>query len=218
MGPYVFSFLFFSLGYSLHYCGASGSIQLPNNQLPSLTLKKVVVLARHGARITAVASNLLPTKSGRVVWSCDLQDVVSDNLMPNFPAMKKKYKENRNSVPGNCSLGQLTRFGARQHNELGMALKRAYPSFLPSDPSAVYVRSTDTERTMLSARHIMGATFNFALPVQVETMDPFLDNAFPNPTLCPALGREMAAVQNRFISVCPFGCSFFFFFFFFLHF
>jgi hypothetical protein len=92
--------------------------------------------------------------------------------------------------------------GANQHAQLGLALRRAYGGFLPSLASQVYVRSTDVERTFLSARHILGAAFPANSSFVVNTMDPFMDNAFPNPQICPALGTAMATVMSRFVFSC----------------
>ncbi len=195
----IFVFVF-DFAWSLHYCGSQGPVLLPKTQISGFRLEKVMVFARHGARITAVASSLLPflsqANNGVVTWNCStLCDEISDSTKELFLLVRKRYVFGRNLIPGNCALGQLTAMGALQHFHLGAALRQTY-NLSSFSSSSVYVRSTDTERTLLSARHILAAAFPDANSVNVETMDPIMDNAFPNPTLCPKLGTLMDNVTS----------------------
>ena len=55
-------------------------------------------------------------------------------------------------------LGQLTPVGQRMHYLLGVALRNKYPELITNyDPSTVYFRSTDVNRTIMSAQaHVFG--------------------------------------------------------------
>ncbi len=178
-----------------HYCQAS--VAMPDNSKPGFDLLQLSVLARHGARVSA-GGNALPQQLQNVVWLCHEQDVMTDNSGGDAP-VRKTYMKGRNALPGNCSLGQLTMTGAAQHVLLGQALRMRYADFLPAryNASVVFARSTDVERTVLSARSLFRGLFpDNSVPVELQTMDPFMDNAFPNPQLCPALGAEMYAAQT----------------------
>lgn len=67
-------------------------------------------------------------------------------------------------------LGQLTGVGMRQHYLLGVALKERYPSFFEKyDPSKIYVRSTDVNRTIMSAHaHLYGIYKGAGLGLEAE--------------------------------------------------
>lgn len=58
--------------------------------------------------------------------------------------------------------GQLTVHGMKQHHELGSYLRKTYADFIPKDynPDDVYIRSTDVDRTLMSAQSNAAAMFN----------------------------------------------------------
>jgi hypothetical protein len=93
-------------------------------------------------------------------------------------------------------LGQLTQTGMQQHNEFGKFLRARYnESFLGMyyDRNRVYVRSTDYDRTIMSAQSLLSGLYppvDYQLwsneikwqPVPVHTNDA--DKIFANPDKC----------------------------------
>nr|CAH7728383.1 unnamed protein product [Callosobruchus chinensis] len=57
--------------------------------------------------------------------------------------------------------GQLTNIGKQQHKELGKWLRQRYQTFLPEKYSEkdIYVRSTDVDRTLMSAEANLAGLF-----------------------------------------------------------
>lgn len=112
---------------------------------------------------------------------------------------QKVYIRDRQVLPGNCMLGQLTQRGAVQHQIMGQNFRKNYVdglAFLPTlfNSTLVKVRSTDLERTLLSAYNFMEGLYPVAANkggdtevIEVDTIDDDMDNAWPNPNLCPAL-------------------------------
>jgi len=67
------------------------------------------------------------------------------------------------------NVGELTSGGMRMHYLLGSALKKKYPDLLSKyDPVDIYVRSTDVNRTIMSAYSQLAGVF--------ENMGPSLEN------------------------------------------
>jgi hypothetical protein len=120
-------------------------------------------------------------------------------------AWAKNYIKGRNSLPGNCMLGQLTEIGHEQQIANGEALRAAYigpnatvgnllpPAMTPADIDRdVFLRSDDVERTILSGQALakgllnLGAASSAKVPLAWNTMDPEQDNMYPNTNVCPA--------------------------------
>ena len=132
----------------------------PNNA-PSMKLKFVQVITRHGARTPYAA---LP-KSVEAEWDCTLRHLSIPSASSesvewyDTPRLyRKNYMKGREVLPGNCMQGQLTHAGYKLHYALGEQFRETYVDdlhFLSAKgyPSAehIYVRSTDVPRTVASA-------------------------------------------------------------------
>ena len=164
----------------------------------------MVVVTRHGDR-TPVYTYDIPNDS--VEWNCTLNLQVSDSssVQPAVPTriFQKQYMRGRELLAGNCMLGQLTERGATQHQGVGAHMKALYIDKLgflsPSlDASELSLRSTDVERTLLSAYNLIRGMYpdsgEQVLPIM--TIDDALDNGSPNTGLCPALKTVYAAARN----------------------
>uniref|UniRef100_A0A1B6KL21 acid phosphatase n=1 Tax=Graphocephala atropunctata TaxID=36148 RepID=A0A1B6KL21_9HEMI len=103
--------------------------------------------------------------------------------------------------------GQLTNVGKEQEYELGHWLRQRYNTLLTDTYSEdiVYVRSTDVDRTLMSAASNLAAIYppkgsqkwNPNLdwqPIPIHTMPEHLDSVLAGKKPCPAYDREMAKV------------------------
>ncbi|KAJ3435200.1 lysophosphatidic acid phosphatase type 6 [Anaeramoeba flamelloides] len=160
-------------------------------------LKFVGTFIRHGDRV--------PTKNipdDGTIWECKLNSLEMYNNH-NFPKptpsrhFGKKFIYDRNILPGNCSRGQLTEIGAKQQQDLGSKFRNKYVddlNFLPRelDPDLIWLRSTDTSRTMRSAANFFSGLYppkdkkkQDVFPI--HTMDWNNENMHFNTKLCPRL-------------------------------
>ncbi|KAJ6250211.1 lysophosphatidic acid phosphatase type 6 [Anaeramoeba flamelloides] len=166
-------------------------------------LKFVGAFVRHGDR---VPNKNIP-KDG-TIWQCKLNSLEmynNDNLPSPTPSrlFGKKFMQDRNTLPGNCSRGQLTEIGAKQLQSLGSKFRNKYIydlNFLPQelDPDFIWLRSTDKPRTMRSA-----ANFFLGLYPQkdnrkqdvfpIHTMDWNNENMHFNTKMCP----KLAILKNQ---------------------
>lgn len=192
------------------YCnGNAGFVSYSGVNSESYSLVRVGIITRHGDR-TPVNGNVWPINiMDNVVWNCSLNLLVAQGFegglgYPNR-VFEKHYIRGREVLPGNCMLGQLTQKGATQHQTLGKSFRARYVTelgFLPSsfDPTYVKVRSTDVERTLLSAYNFLEGLYPSASGsspiVQVDTIDDQMDNAWPNPELCPALTKQYQQTES----------------------
>lgn len=115
---------------------------------------------------------------------------------------------NRNVIPGDCNLGQLTQKGLNQHIALGANLRKLYINtykFLSPTLSAteVWLRSTDIYRTVQSAQGNMQGMFpaedaTGTIPVvDLYTMDVNNENMFANGATCPRYTQLYNQVVNE---------------------
>ncbi len=189
-----------------HYCFANASFALTDTIPTGLTLQRVVLMTRHGDRTPV---NVLPLWLENVVWNCSLdllagQANASDSTTP-ARLWRKQYVRGKEVLPGsNCLFGQLTQHGAEQHRVVGASFRSRYvPSFLPPtiDPSLMYLRSTDLQRTILSAYNFMEGLYPGAAGgpnlLTLNMVDADRDSAaLPNEQLCPRLKQLYAEVYN----------------------
>ena len=163
------------------------------------TLKKVLVITRHGDRVPLEAiPNVAP-----VSWFCEEASLiqVDENYHSgdeNHSLYRMSYIVDSGKLPGNCSLGQLTSVGFQQHLELGAKLRRRYPdSLIPESFSSefAFLRSSESLRCRQSA---VGFTESFfpspskEIPIPLHTIDGNLDAMQVNVELCPKLGEILA--------------------------
>lgn len=161
------------------------------------TLRFVQVLTRHGAR--SPLNPFLPKKN-RGYWLCDSDDAISSRV---HAAPAKHYRRfhqilDRDLVDyqPNCKSGDLLIKGMIQHRNLGQFyheyLFDNHKLFetLPVDPSEIFVRCTDIERTFRSAEGFLYGAFpvqsnNEVIDIVTDTSDVALLRT--NAEWCPDL-------------------------------
>jgi len=163
----------------------------------SIVLRQVQVITRHGAR---TPFQDLPRSN--YVWNCRL----SENSRPDYNQMaqedvsrvyRKRYIRNREILPGNCSLGQLTYNGYAEHLDLGRSFRKTYVEqfhFLNETFNAneFFVRSTDSPRTLASAQSQLLGFYppstrrHSASVIDIFTIEPPNENLVTN-MRCPKL-------------------------------
>jgi hypothetical protein len=129
-------------------------------QREQLKLKFVSVFIRHGLR-TPIAS--LP-KDKRVFWWCRNNQLSSLTDTPGGLSFQLNYHNDRAALPGNCYFGGLTEKGIEQIFQLGKKFRSIYvdkENFLSANfsPDEIYVRATDTRRTVHSAELFMSGLY-----------------------------------------------------------
>jgi len=201
------SVICFSVGQAKYnYCQAPGIN--PSQNTSGLVLQLVQVVTRHGDR---TPTQLLPIENE--VWNCSLNwlDIFSDDTFnvetPPQRLYRRTYLSNRELLPGNCSLGQLTEKGIQQHLQLGAELRSLYVDqyqFLPPqlDLNSIWVRSTDVPRTFQSAMANLWALYPPATRpdgtigiIDLHTMDGGNENMYDNGN-CPRYTQRALQLQN----------------------
>lgn len=217
MMHFLFSLLFFTclvsgsrqqaVRWPSEYC--HGNASFVSLQRPGFSLLKVQLMTRHGDRTPI---NTMPRTELEVEWDCDLDFVASDTLINPMQmsgrAVRKAYMKNRESLPGNCALGQLTSIGAAQHQMLGKNFRRLYIEelgFLPSqiNTTIMFLRSTDVPRTILSAYNFLEGVYpSDENPVPGNMLhlhvveDPMDNSGGSNTLLCPKLAELFKKQQS----------------------
>jgi hypothetical protein len=188
-----------------HYCFANVSFALTDTIPAGLTLQRVVLMTRHGDRTPV---NVLPQPLENVVWNCTIDLLAGDVNWadPTSPSRlwRKRYVRGKEVLPGNCLFGQLTATGAQQHRAVGASFRSRYvPGFLPAaiDPSLMYLRSTDLQRTILSAYNFMDGLYPGSAGgpnlLTLNMVDSERDAAaLPNEQLCPRLKKLYTEVYS----------------------
>jgi hypothetical protein len=176
-----------------------GSFLLSNQSFPF----QVELYSQHASERRSRCSHKPEASSSETVhvglffcFFCCSKIIIIDNNRPG-----------RNLLPGNCLLGQLTEVGAQQHRELGRNFRLLYVQQLgflsPGKPhwEEMFLRTTDVERTILSAYNFLEGVWTASNleAVQINTIDYRADNAFPN------TGVSGAALCSLFLS-CLFSC------------
>jgi len=137
------------------------------------------------------------------VWECT-ENVVAissqDGTDQTIPLPTQLYRtlfiENRESLLGNCSLGQLTSIGEQQTRSLGQHLRQVLIEDLnlisPTyNSTQVYVRASDTPRCIQTARNILDGLFpptqrESALVIPIWLVEKKTDDMQISFKSCPA--------------------------------
>jgi len=165
-------------------------------------------------------------------WDCRLTTLMSPPK-PQDGAMflfEKKYDALRppqgNLLGGSCELGQLLHDGYDQELFNGNVLRRAYlesdnnlflykglpEDLVPYDPSLLYFRGDDQQRTLMSGQVLIRGLFGEEIReksnegdvlISVHTSDKTMDVLVPNAKICPRLDdlKEEAEGSNDFQEV-----------------
>ncbi|XP_061415781.1 lysophosphatidic acid phosphatase type 6-like [Lethenteron reissneri] len=171
----------------------------------------VQVVFRHGARTPLSRVSHLP----EVDWPPSMLEAPPNTLFqyevtdlnggkqPSSP-LEDSYQEN--PLPGGCARGQLSSVGMQQLYELGVHLRETYINgcALVSHtytPSQVYVRSTNTARTIESARCLLAGLFQQSQlePARIHVSHSLAEILYPNMHGCPRLG----AIYQQGWKKCP---------------
>lgn len=115
----------------------------------------------------------------------------------------------RNQSLWPVKFGELTNIGKMQHYEFGKFLRQRYSHLLSSDfdPSQIYVRSTDVDRTLMSAQANLAGLYppsgnsvwNSDLmwqPIPVHTVPAADDEVLAMEKPCPAYDKEYAKLTS----------------------
>lgn len=174
-------------------------------------LLQVQVLMRHGDRtpFSSIATD-------PVTWICPSASLafpvpqVAESMASPGRLHAIRYLPGLQTLPGNCSAGQLTQIGQTQQQTLGAMLGERYVSdlqLLPSqlEPAMMFVRSSETPRCLESAQELLGGLYPFADGVDVAdvvsiyTVDAAVDSMQLNGDLCPALDEALLETlyENR---------------------
>ncbi|KAH0577525.1 Acid phosphatase [Spironucleus salmonicida] len=137
---------------------------------PKSNLKKVIVIARHGARTSffKIPQSVVPE------WQCDLPQKISYD---------KQLILLNTTTPTPCPPGELVKKGFQQHQEVGLILKKDYidSGFIQSNynPSEIKLRSTNTTRTRASLLGQLSVLFPNNKQFDVEMVENLNDGYHP---------------------------------------
>jgi len=141
------------------------------------------------------------------------------SLTTNAPWLSRRIYR-RNVQVGDCLQGMLTKNGATQHRSNGHRVysdyvkgdvARVLPQHWDSAPGAFYIRSTDIERTFVSAESLFAGIYeNVTAPsstdaidvIAIESREGNVETMYPNPTVCPqqAVLAQQAKLSAPFVS------------------
>jgi len=98
--------------------------------------------------------------------------------------------------------GELTSVGMRQHYILGAAISQTYPTLTPYDPTTVYVRSCDKNRTIMSAYCHLYGVYNGLGPNLPDTISHQMTWPPYDPDILAQVDTNNAsALPNNFMPV-----------------
>eukprot|EP00003_Mantamonas_plastica_P022108 TRINITY_DN3704_c0_g3_i2.p1 TRINITY_DN3704_c0_g3~~TRINITY_DN3704_c0_g3_i2.p1 ORF type:complete len:409 (-),score=131.13 TRINITY_DN3704_c0_g3_i2:45-1271(-) len=142
----------------------------------------VQAVFRHGARTPL---HHYPNITTEPTWECEEQMI----RVIGQDAYRKVYMDGRQLYKGNCHEGQLTPFGRKQLNLLGMMCRHRYVDGMgfidgSMDPKEVVVRSTNIERTQISAQSLLSGLFptkqrKEGVVMEIGTLGSVMETMFP---------------------------------------
>ncbi|KAL0099652.1 hypothetical protein PUN28_019804 [Cardiocondyla obscurior] len=140
----------------------------------------------------------------------DLGTIVFANVLyrhgDRTPVRPYKNDPYRNESSWPVPYGQLTNVGKHQHLLLGRWLRKRYSDFLSDTytPHDIYVRSTDVDRTLMSAEANLAGLYPPVknqiwdslkwMPIPVHTTPEKFDNILKGSKHCPRYNYEMEKV------------------------
>jgi len=168
------------------------------------TLQYVQILTRHGARTPFDDIPNHPLEWNCLVSPLSTPQVGDTTVVDNFGGRlyRKSYLTGRETLPGNCSAGQLTEEGLHQHYKLGQQFRKRYVddlNFLSKDINLdeMFIRSADVERCVQSAQSQLSGLY----PPQPK--QPNVVNIVPIHTIEQALDDvETGARCQKLVSLC----------------
>eukprot|EP00761_Pharyngomonas_kirbyi_P008379 gb/GECH01008390.1/.p1 GENE.gb/GECH01008390.1/~~gb/GECH01008390.1/.p1 ORF type:complete len:414 (+),score=73.68 gb/GECH01008390.1/:1-1242(+) len=165
-------------------------------------LQNVQVISRHGDR-----TPLSKLPGDTTTWYCPsnvlsiVHPVPPQNKFPDLSVgrlYELSYIDGEEFLMGNCSGGELTEKGVKEHYDLGSEFRNLYVDkfkLLSSNfnQEEIYIRSTDKRRTRLSAQsQIIGLYPDDNLPkndrvLRLNVVDEKTEYMYPNHGFCPIL-------------------------------
>lgn len=180
---------------------------LPERPVGVDKLLQVQVFIRHGARVLCSAKKCWPGDD-QGEFTCSLNylenSVDGQASRPLTPSFRVQYLDGRNSLPGNCLVGQLVSDGFEQEQRNGQRLREAYVAregLLPGSlegftperlDDLLFLRSSDVPRTKQSGMALMSGLYNQSgsgggAPLRLHTMDLARENMLTNEKNCAAV-------------------------------
>lgn len=170
-------------------------------------LIQVQVLMRHGARtpVTNLDINDFPnfeeaawdiSTLGKIIEETDVPVSVSLNSGGKPLSVCDQEYQRKGPLKGGMLIGKLTTIGQKQARDLGIKLKERYHRdnnmFLSCeyDPIELSIRTSDIERTIISARCVTCGLYgkeNIKEPIKMYTMAASEEFIYPNWGYCKAL-------------------------------
>eukprot|EP01126_Amoeba_proteus_P063043 TRINITY_DN8647_c0_g1_i8.p1 TRINITY_DN8647_c0_g1~~TRINITY_DN8647_c0_g1_i8.p1 ORF type:complete len:261 (+),score=30.19 TRINITY_DN8647_c0_g1_i8:56-838(+) len=169
-------------------------------------LVQLQVVTRHGARTPL--SESMPDRYKRWNWVCRENNdpdlwIEQSGIKTRFNEYKSRF-ENLNGPPifgGSCGKSQLTVAGESQLEEFGKFLRARYIDNLKVlddkyDPKKIYLRSTDTSRTIWSTRQLVQGLYPLNSKrspddkVEIHVKQGSEENMYPRQ--CPVLDKMKA--------------------------
>jgi len=160
-------FLLHSASYATDYCGKADIPQYvppsPSSNEHTSEVRSVQVFFRHGSRTDFHRTTCFPEKA-QTHYSCSLSSSLS---VQSDTRLVKKYKQG-------CQVGQLLDYASVQMTRLAEYLSKTYPRHF-KNISDLFLRSTDTVRTLGSLDLLVAALFPDSRNVAIETEESDAD-------------------------------------------